>query len=117
MAVPKTYVSGGLKTASVNSVFSVVCRGPRRGVFGGYEERHSLDVRGILPSMKATTKCGPALVYTKSVCGGRPLGPQMTGYCDAEAPHFDEIWRDWNEGKRETIYLCIEHARELGLEW
>jgi len=34
-----------------------------------------------------------------------------------EAPHFDEIWRDWNEGKRETIYLCLEHAQELGLEW
>ena len=67
--------------------------------------------------MKATTKCGPALAYTKGVCGGRPLGPQMTGYCDVEAPHFDEIWRDWNEGKRETIYLCLEHAQKLGRAW
>ena len=63
--------------------------------------------------MKATTKCGPALVYPKAGLGGRTNAPQ----CDAMAPYWDELRQMSKDGKQLILHLCMEHARELGREW
>ena len=54
-ALPKTLVFDGLKNAPASTVFSDSYKGQCRRVFGGYQESDSLDLRGILPSMEAST--------------------------------------------------------------
>lgn len=42
---------------------------------------------------------------------------RLKPYCDASRGDWQEVWQEWNERKRLTIFLCEGHAKEYGFEW
>ncbi len=100
-------------------MFSGSYRGQCRRVFGGYQESDSLDLRGILPSMEASTRCRAEVVLERNESGS--LVPErqadISTPCDFASSGWVDLWRRWENKQRLVLYLCERHARELGLKW
>lgn len=45
-----------------------------------------------------------------------PVGV-LRPYCDASRTDWSVILEEWNQRKRLTIFLCEDHARNLGFRW